>query len=84
MVRGTAGIPDRALTVIDGPFCSGKWQFSTIEIVPRSGEQKPEPLFVVTTGKPSALQLVEVGTDVCTKRVRSDAPPGIRVRACGV
>ncbi|GGQ45184.1 hypothetical protein GCM10010166_12210 [Couchioplanes caeruleus subsp. azureus] len=84
VVRGTAGIPDRPLTVTAGPFCSGTWQYSTIEIVPRTGEKKPEPLFVVTTGKPAALELVEAGTDVCTKRVRADAPPGIRVLACGV
>ncbi|MEV6598939.1 hypothetical protein AB0M36_19080 [Actinoplanes sp. NPDC051346] len=83
-MKGTAGIPDREIKVIDGPFCSGSWQFSTVEIVPRSGEVKLEPLFVVTTGKPTALQLVEVGTDVCTQRVRKDAPAGIRILACGV
>ncbi|PRY27268.1 hypothetical protein [Pseudosporangium ferrugineum] len=83
VVEGTAGIPDRELKVIDGPFCSGTWQFATIEIVARRGEEKYEPLFVVTTGSPAALQLVEAGTDVCSKRVRDDAPPGVRVRACG-
>ena len=83
MVKGTAGIPDRELKVIQGPFCSGTWQFSVIEIVARDTEDKYEPLFVVTTGTPPTLQLVEAGTDVCSKRVQDDAPAGIRVRACG-
>ncbi|MFI7596506.1 hypothetical protein [Actinoplanes sp. NPDC049681] len=83
VVEGTAGIPDRQLKVIDGPFCSGKWQFATIEIVAKDSEDKYEPLFVVTTGEPAALQLVEAGTDVCSQRVRAEAPAGIRVRACG-
>jgi hypothetical protein len=83
VVKGTAGIPDRELKVIDGPFCSGTWQISTIEIVARDAEQKYEPLFVVTTGTPAALQLVEAGTDVCSQQVQNDAPGGIRVRACG-
>ncbi|UQU65043.1 hypothetical protein COUCH_01395 [Couchioplanes caeruleus] len=83
MVKGTPGIPDRELKVIDGPFCSGTWQISTIEIVARHSEQKYEPLFVVSTGTPSALRLVEAGTDVCSQQVQNDAPAGIRVRACG-
>jgi hypothetical protein len=83
VVEGTAGIPDRELKVIDGPFCSGTWQFATIEIVAKDSEDKYEPLFVVTTGAPASLQLVEAGTDVCSKRVRTEAPAGIRVRACG-
>ncbi|MEV4640295.1 hypothetical protein AB0J80_23405 [Actinoplanes sp. NPDC049548] len=82
-VKGTAGIPDRELKVIDGPFCSGTWQFATIEIVARDSEDKYEPLFVVTTGAPATLKLIEAGTDVCSQKVRSDAPAGIRVRACG-
>ncbi|MEV8506664.1 hypothetical protein AB0368_17885 [Actinoplanes sp. NPDC051475] len=82
-MEGTAGIPDRELKVIDGPFCSGKWQFATIEIVAKASEEKFEPLSVVTTGAPATLQLVEAGTDVCSARVRAEAPAGIRVRACG-
>ncbi len=83
VVKGTPGIPDRELKVIDGPFCSGTWQIATVEIVARDAEQKYEPLFVVTTGKPSTLRLVEAGTDVCSQQVQNDAPAGIRVRACG-
>ena len=83
VVEGTAGIPDRELKVVQGPFCAGTWQFSAIEIVARPSEEKFEPLFVVTTGTPAALQLVEAGTDVCSGRVQNDAPTGIRVRACG-
>lgn len=83
VVEGTAGIPERELKVVQGPFCSGTWQFSAVEIVPRGSEEKFELLFVVTTGTPAALQLVEAGTDVCSGRVQNDAPTGIRVRACG-
>ena len=47
-------------------------------------EQKYDPLLVVTRGKPAALILVEAGADVCSDTVQAQAPPGIRVRACGL
>ncbi|WP_305787289.1 hypothetical protein [Symbioplanes lichenis] len=83
VVKGTAGIPDRPLKVVDGPSCSGSWQFSVMEIEAANAGDKYEPLSVVTKGQPAALQLVEAGTDVCSLVVQSEAPAGIRVRACG-
>jgi len=83
VVEGTPGIPDEPLKVIDGPFCSGTWQYSVMEIAASGGEDDYEPLSVVTTGLPSALQLVEAGADVCSVRVQGEAPAGIRVHACG-
>ncbi|AGL21640.1 hypothetical protein L083_8130 [Actinoplanes sp. N902-109] len=82
-VQGTAGIPDDPLKVIDGPYCSGSWQFSVVEIAEKDAEDSDEELAVVTTGKPATLTLIEAGTDVCSTKVQSDAPTGIRVRACG-
>jgi hypothetical protein len=80
VIKGRAGIPDADLDVTEGPYCSGSWQFT---IVGMAGDDTVEPLLVVTTGRPAALRVVEAGTDVCTDRVADDAPPGIRVRACG-
>jgi hypothetical protein len=82
IIKGKPGIPDEALDVHAGPYCSGSWQFTEFEISGKSADEV-EPLLVVTTGKPSALALVEAGADVCSDRVQGDAPPGIRVRACG-
>jgi hypothetical protein len=82
VIKGRAGIPDDELAVIEGPYCSGSWQFTIVGIAGAS-DDAVEPLLVVTTGRPSALRVVEAGTDVCTDRVEDDAPPGIRVRACG-
>jgi hypothetical protein len=82
VLHGLPGIPDKELKVVDGPFCSGTWQFAQVQIAdvdPDSAEQ----LFVVTTGKPAALKVLEAGTDVCSVAVQSTAPAGIRVRACG-
>lgn len=82
VVRGKPGIPDSELDVHAGPYCSGSWQFTELELAGKT-EDQVEPLLVVTTGKPAALTLVEAGADVCSDRVQRDAPPGIRVRACG-
>lgn len=82
VIKGRAGIPDDDLDVTEGPYCSGSWQFTIVGIA-GSGDDLVEPLLVVTTGRPSSLRVVEAGTDVCTDRVEDDAPPGIRVRACG-
>jgi hypothetical protein len=83
VVKGTPGIPDRELAVHAGPYCSGSWQFTELELAGKT-EHQVEPLLVVTTGKPAALTVVEAGADVCSDRVQHDAPPGIRVRACGL
>jgi len=82
VIKGKPGIPNEQLEVHDGPYCSGSWQFTALEIAGKSPDEV-EPLLVVTTGKPTALTLVEAGADVCSLRVQQDAPPGIRVRACG-
>ncbi|WP_203837357.1 hypothetical protein [Winogradskya humida] len=83
VVEGTPGIPDEPLKVTTGPFCSGNWQFSVMEIVADDAEDEYEPLAVVTTGLPAALKLIEAGADVCSNEVQTQAPIGIRVRACG-
>ncbi|MEU8606702.1 hypothetical protein AB0C29_01675 [Actinoplanes sp. NPDC048791] len=82
VLKGLPGIPDRQLAVSDGPFCAGSWQFAQVQI---AGEdpKKAEQLFVVTTGTPTALKVIEAGTDVCSVEVQTKAPAGIRVRACG-
>jgi hypothetical protein len=82
LVKGRPGIPERELTVTEGPFCSGSWQFAIVGIAGQSDDDV-EPLLVLSTGRPSELRLIEAGADVCTDRVERDAPPGIRVRACG-
>jgi hypothetical protein len=82
VVKGRAGVPDDDLAVTEGPYCAGSWQFTIVGIA-GAGDDTVEPLLVVTTGRPSALRVIEAGTDVCTDRVSDDAPPGIRVRACG-
>jgi hypothetical protein len=82
-VRDRPGVPTGVqMKVGAGPYCAGGWQFATVELQSDDGERF-DPLLVVTRGKPSALVLVEAGADVCSEKVQSDAPPGIRVRACG-
>jgi hypothetical protein len=68
--------------VKQGPYCSGTWQFTVIGEVGKTLDQV-DPLFAVTTGKPSSLKVQEAGADVCSDHVLSAAPPGIRVLACG-
>jgi len=83
VVKGKPGIPaDEQLKVWDGPFCSKSWQFTTMGVGEKDND-KVDPLLVVTDGKPSALTVVEAGTDVCSDHVQNAAPPGIRVLACG-
>jgi len=80
VLKGLPGIPDKELVVTEGPFCSGSWQFAAVRI---AGETKAEQLFVVTTGTPTALKVIEAGTDVCSTEVQTKAPAAIRIRACG-
>jgi hypothetical protein len=82
VINGKPGIPTQNLKVTDGPYCARTWQFTIVGIAGADPDQV-EPLLVVTRGRPAALTLVEAGTDVCTDKVQDDAPPGIRVRACG-
>jgi hypothetical protein len=81
VIKGNPGIPDKDLVVDEGPYCSGGWQFTEVEIAGQ--EDQVDPLLVVTKGRPTALELVEAGADVCSDKVQTGAPPGIRVRACG-
>jgi hypothetical protein len=83
LIEEDPGIPDRKQPVVtEGPFCAGVWHFSVVGSAVADPEGD-EPLLVVTRGKPASLTLVVAGTDVCTEQVEDDAPPGIRVRACG-
>jgi hypothetical protein len=82
LIKNQAGIPNKTLKVNNGPYCSGTWSFTTVEVTGES-EDELEPLMVVATGKDATLALVAAGSDVCTDRVQADAPSGIRVLACG-
>ncbi len=78
--RAPGLLPDGIrLRVKDGPYCAGTWQYATVRVL-RSPE--PEPLQVVTRGRPSTLTVVTAGTDVCSIPVRAEAPDGIRALAC--
>ncbi|GGK93786.1 hypothetical protein [Mangrovihabitans endophyticus] len=79
-LKGQPGIPsDAQLDVVNGPFCAGSWQFTEVGLV----GQDIDPLQVVTTGKPATPTVVAAGGDVCVDQVEKQAPPGIRVLACG-
>jgi hypothetical protein len=83
VVRTQPGIPTGpTLDVKQGPFCAGKWQFTVVGEAGKTLDQV-DPLLVVTTGRPSALTVVETGADVCSSHVEDAAPAGIRVLACG-
>ena len=82
LIKGKPGIPSDPLEVTDGPYCSGEWSFATVELTGETDDQV-EPLMVVATRKDSTLALVAAGSEVCIDRVQDDAPPGIRVLACG-
>jgi hypothetical protein len=82
LIKGKRGIPNSALKVDSGPFCSGDWSFTTVEKA-GSGEDQLEPLMVVATRKGTTLTLVAAGSEVCIDQVQTTAPPGIRVLACG-
>ncbi|GIF25013.1 hypothetical protein BJ973_007271 [Actinoplanes tereljensis] len=82
LVKEKSAIPtNTTLRVSDGPYCSGDWSFSQVESSGTTADQ--DPLQVVTTGQDAALALVAAGSEVCTNRVFTTAPPGIRVLACG-
>jgi hypothetical protein len=83
VVRTHPGIPTGiTLEVKQGPYCADTWQFTVLGEAGRTPDQV-DPLLVVTKGPPSALTVVEAGQDVCSERVLTAAPPGIRVLACG-
>jgi hypothetical protein len=77
LAKTSPAVPDEDVTVLDGPYCAGGWSFTTI------GMTGAEPLFVITTGAGTTLELVTVGTDVCNPTVKARAPAGIRAMACG-
>jgi hypothetical protein len=82
LIKGKPGMPSKPLEVFEGPFCSGPWSFTTVEVTGQNQDEQ-DPLMVVATGTGSALTLIAAGSDVCTDQVQSAAPPGIRVLACG-
>ena len=82
VVRAQPGIPTGVtLDVKAGPYCQSNWQFTVIGEAGKTLDQV-DPLLVVTTGTPTALQVVEAGQDVCSDRVQTSAPSGIKVLAC--
>ena len=70
--RQTAINPSKAITQ---PVCAGTWHYTVLEVLDR------EPLQVLSKGDPAALQLMAIGTDVCTVDVRRQAPTGILLAA---
>lgn len=68
--RKTSIEPNEA---IKGPLCAGNWQYTILDVPGH------EPVQVVTRG---SLDLVVVGTQVCSVEVRVEAPAGIRTLAC--
>jgi hypothetical protein len=82
LIKGQKGVPKVTLQVDSGPYCSGDWSFTTVEVA-GSNEDELEPLMVIATGKDATLTFVTAGSDVCINRVQTTAPPSIRVLACG-
>lgn len=82
LIKGKPGVPNRPMRIYEGPFCSGTWAFATVEVTGENADDL-EPLMVVATGSGATLALVAAGSDVCTDRVQTAAPSGIRVLACG-
>jgi hypothetical protein len=73
LLRRTGVLPAQArATVTNGPLCAGTWQYTEVSM------PDAEPIDVVSRGTPEALALVTAGTDTCTAKVRTEAPPGIR------
>lgn len=68
----TAINPSKAITQ---PVCAGTWHYTVLEVIGR------DPLQVLSKGDPGALQLMAIGTDVCTVDVRRQAPTGILLAA---
>jgi hypothetical protein len=69
VVRARPGIPTGPrLDAKQGPYCAGTWQFTVLGEAGKTLDQV-EPLLVVTTGRPSALTVVEAGADVCSSHV---------------
>jgi hypothetical protein len=81
-LKSREGVPTKPLKVDQGPFCSGDWSFTTVEIDGQN-EDDLEPLMVLATGKGATLTVLAAGSDVCSNRVQTEAPAGIRVLACG-
>jgi hypothetical protein len=82
LIKDAPGIPPTPLRILEGPFCSGSWSFTTVEQTGKD-QDDVDPLMVVSTGKGKLLGLVTAGSDVCIDRVQTEAPSGIRVLACG-
>ena len=82
LIKNRPGVPAKPLKVDQGPFCSAEWSFTTVELAGQNEDQL-EPLMVLATGKGATLAVLAAGSDVCSNRVQTEAPPGIRVLACG-
>jgi hypothetical protein len=82
LIKGQPGIPSDPLRVSEGPYCSGTWTLTKVEVTGKNANEV-DPLMVVSTGKGTGLTMVTAGSDVCIDRVQNEAPAGIRVLACG-
>lgn len=58
-------------TAVEGPLCSGDWQFTVLTVTGVGTMQ------AITRGGPGSLRLVTAGTDVCTPTVKLQAPVGL-------
>jgi hypothetical protein len=77
LLRRSANLPRGVrVTFRSGPLCAGDWQYSMVAVSGR------ELLQAVTRGPANALKLVTAGSDVCSIRVRTEAPTPIRQAAC--
>jgi hypothetical protein len=74
LVRRAGGLLPRTGTVpvSRGPLCAGTWQYTVFSVPGK------ESLQVVSRGTPGDLTMVTAGTDVCSIRVITAAPTGIR------
>lgn len=82
LIKGKPGIPNTTLKVLGGPYCASTWSFTSVGVAGKTADQQ-DPLFVVGIGTGANLALVTAGSDVCNDPVQKQAPPGIRVMACG-
>jgi hypothetical protein len=80
LVRRSPGLPaDVALRVTKGPYCAADWQYAEIGQV---ATPAPDPLVLISRGRPGSLRVVALGTDVCDPTVDAEAPPAIHALAC--
>jgi hypothetical protein len=81
LARHSPGLPPGVpLAVTKGPFCAADWQYAELGL---RTTPAPDPLLLITRGRPGALRIVALGTDVCDPVVDNGAPSAIHALACG-